>query len=82
MRALGTLILAVLVASFGWAQRICQSPDSLYVDSTGSAKTLHLFVYAPPALLSSPLPFLTKPMMSKSVSHHLSSFLLPMALKR
>lgn len=48
MRSWGTLILAALVASFGWAQRICQSPDSLYVDSTGAARTMHLLIYVPP----------------------------------
>jgi len=48
MRTWGTLILAALVTSFGWAQRICQSPDSLYVDSTGAARTMHLLIYVPP----------------------------------
>ncbi|MFN3421736.1 MAG: CehA/McbA family metallohydrolase, partial [Armatimonadota bacterium] len=28
-------------------QRICQSPDSLYVDSTGAARTVNLFIYVP-----------------------------------
>ncbi|MCS7254550.1 MAG: CehA/McbA family metallohydrolase [Armatimonadota bacterium] len=48
MRFWVSLAITVLVISFSWAQRICQSPDSLYVDSTGIARSLHLFVYVPP----------------------------------
>jgi len=48
MRQLWTWVAVALVVSLGWAQRICQSPDSLYVDSTGAARTLHLFIYVPP----------------------------------
>lgn len=47
MRYWAILPLSVIFFSFGWAQRVCQSPDSLYVDSTGSAKILNLFVYVP-----------------------------------
>jgi len=39
--------LAVFLSA-AWAQRICQSPDSLFVDSTGAARTLNLFIYVPP----------------------------------
>ncbi|GBC98572.1 hypothetical protein HRbin17_01085 [bacterium HR17] len=31
------------------AQRVCQSPDALFVDSTASARTLHMFIYVPPS---------------------------------
>jgi len=48
MRLMWVWLSIALVASLGWAQRICQSPDSLYVDSTGAARTLHLFIYVPP----------------------------------
>lgn len=49
MRVLKNLLLSALVVSFGWAQRICQSPDSLYVDSTVAARTANLFIYVPPS---------------------------------
>lgn len=39
--------LAVFLSA-AWAQRICQSPDSLFVDSTGATRTLNLFIYVPP----------------------------------
>ncbi len=48
MRLFWAWVSIALVVSFGWAQRICQSPDSLYVDSTGAARTMHLFIYVPP----------------------------------
>ncbi len=48
MRSLCTLWSVVLIISLGWAQRICQSPDSLYVDATSSARTMQLFIYVPP----------------------------------
>ncbi len=48
MRSLWAWLSVALVVSFGWAQRICQSPDSLYVDTSGSARTMHLFIYVPP----------------------------------
>lgn len=48
MRACGMLVLTALAVSLTWAQRICQSPDSLYVTSAGATKTMHLFIYVPP----------------------------------
>ncbi len=48
MRSLWAWLSVALVVSFGWAQRICQSPDSLYVDTSRAARTMHLFVYVPP----------------------------------
>lgn len=48
MRSSWAWLSIALVVSFGWAQRICQSPDSLYVDDTRAARTTHLFIYVPP----------------------------------
>ncbi len=43
-----TGLLLLLLLSSAWAQRVCQSPDSLFVDSTGASRILNLFVYVPP----------------------------------
>lgn len=47
MRFWWNSVLVTLVISLGWAQKICQSPDSLYVDSTGAARNVNLFIYVP-----------------------------------
>lgn len=48
IRSLCTLCLVALIISLGWAQRVCQSPDSLYVDASSSARAMQLFIYVPP----------------------------------
>lgn len=40
-------ILMMLICSIAIAQRICLSPDALYVDNN-SQRSLHLFIYVPP----------------------------------
>ncbi|MCS7192227.1 MAG: CehA/McbA family metallohydrolase [Armatimonadetes bacterium] len=47
MRYWASFLLSVIFISFGWSQRICQSPDCLYVDSTNAAKVLNLFIFVP-----------------------------------
>lgn len=47
MRRWMVIALVVLFASPSLAQRICLSPDSIYVDSTPIARTAHLFIYVP-----------------------------------
>jgi len=47
MRHWANIGLSILLVSLGWAQRICQSPDSLYVGSDRSTQTMNLFVYVP-----------------------------------
>ncbi len=42
------LLWLLLSASAAFAQRMCQTPDCLFVDNTGAARILHLFIYAPP----------------------------------
>jgi hypothetical protein len=44
----GWLMMVLLFGSVAVAQRVCQSPDALFVDSTRPANTLHLFIYVPP----------------------------------
>lgn len=42
------LLWLLLGASVAFAQRMCQTPDCLFVDNTGAARIFHMFVYVPP----------------------------------
>lgn len=48
MRWRSCWLFVLLLGSVTVAQRVCQSPDALFVDSTAPARSLHLFIYVPP----------------------------------
>ena len=52
MRWRSCWLCVLLTGSMAVAQRVCQSPDSLFVDSTAPAHTLNLFIYVPPTTTS------------------------------
>lgn len=42
------MLLVFVVISVAAAQRVCQTPDCLFVESVGAARSLQLFIYVPP----------------------------------